>query len=391
MPIFTFSAYVINRLFFQLLFCLIKLKNHYPMKKYFIYLIISFICINCANPKTETLLKVYPDNENIMFEGRIGQNESKGASEIYWSGSSVKINFNGTSIKSNLEDEFGMNYFNTILDDSIFRIIHLSKDKKEYILADNLSSGNHSMEIVKRNEWTFGKTLFFGFEIVGKKILKPDLPKKLFLEFYGNSITEGHGNEDLSGEDKNTGDVANNYNTYAAMTARHFDAEYSCIARSGIGVTVSWFNMIMPEMYYRLDPSDANSQWDFEKQPDIVVVNLFQNDKWIHNLPDHPEFIRRFGDSKPTREDIEKAYVHFIKSLREKYPNTHIICMLGSMDITSEDSVWPDLVSDAVDLLEDNKVSTCFTTFKNTGGHPTVKEHQLMANFLIETIETKAL
>ena len=361
------------------------------MNKNIFYFVLVFFITNCSLIDYEKLISVNPNDPMLMYEGRIGTNVDKVATEIYWSGSSVKINFNGTSIESKLEDEFGMNYFNTILDDTIFNIIHLKKGKNEYVLADNLSSGNHSMEIVKRNEWTFGKTLFYGFEITGQKILKPDPAKKFFIEFYGNSITVGHGNEDLSGEDKNTGDVANNYNTYAAITARHFDAAYSCIARSGIGLTVSWFNMIMPEMYYRLDPSDSSSQWDFKNQPDVVVVNLFQNDKWIHNLPDNPEFIRRFGDSKPSREDIENAYQHFIKSLRGKYPDAHIICMLGSMDITSEGSVWPDLVSDAVDLLEDSKISTCFTTYKNTGGHPTVKEHEAMANSLIKTIETKAL
>ena len=34
-------------------------------------------------------------NKNINYEGRIGKNADNSPSEIYWSGSSIKINFNG--------------------------------------------------------------------------------------------------------------------------------------------------------------------------------------------------------------------------------------------------------------------------------------------------------
>jgi hypothetical protein len=39
----------------------------------------------------------------------------------------------------------------------------------------------------------------------------------------------------------------NNYYSYAAITARHFNAQYVNTSRSGIGVTVSWFPEIMSE------------------------------------------------------------------------------------------------------------------------------------------------
>jgi len=212
------------------------------------------------------------------------------------------------------------------------------------------------------------------------------------MEFYGDSITAGHGNEDYSGEDKADGDVTNNYNTYAAMTARNINAEYSCIARGGIGIMVSWFKMIMPEMHYRLNPNDANSKWDFtKKQPNIVVVNLFQNDSWIVNHPDHVEFKRRFGDKKPNEDKIISDYTNFIKTIRNKYNDASIVCLLGNMDITREGSAWPDYVKKAVDNLNDDRIHTCFVPYKNTPGHPKVEEHELMAKKLTEIIETKIL
>ena len=47
-------------------------------------------------------------------------------------------------------------------------------------------------------------------------------------------------------------------------------------------MTVSWDSLIMPEIYDRLVPTDSKSKWDFSLyRPDIVVVNLFQNDSWL--------------------------------------------------------------------------------------------------------------
>ena len=76
----------------------------------------------------------------------------------------------------------------------------------------------------------------------------------------------------------------------------NFDAEYQCICKSGIGITISWDPLIMPEMYNRLIPTDSNSKWDFSLyQPDVVVINLLQNDTWLVNLPEYVEFKKRFG------------------------------------------------------------------------------------------------
>jgi hypothetical protein len=56
---------------------------------------------------------------------------------------------------------------------------------------------------------------------------------------------------------------------------------------------LSWFPLIMPEMYDRADPTDSTSKWDFSKYtPDVVVINLFQNDSWLARRHDFPEFKR---------------------------------------------------------------------------------------------------
>lgn len=146
--------------------------------------------------------------------------------------------------------------------------------------------------------------------------------------------------------------------------------------------------MIMSEMYDRLDATDSLSKWDFSKYtPDVVVINLFQNDAWITKLPDNGQFKARFGTTPPTPEFIIDAYANFVKSVRGKYPEASIICILGSMDATKPGSPWPGYMQKAVDGLSDKKIYTHPIPYKNTPGHPSAKEQQAMADDLIAFIE----
>ncbi|MXV50460.1 hypothetical protein GS399_05700 [Pedobacter sp. HMF7647] len=210
------------------------------------------------------------------------------------------------------------------------------------------------------------------------------------MEFYGNSITCGYSVEDTSDKDSPASQYENHYLSYAALTARHFNANYNCIAKSGIGILISWFPYVMPDVYDRLDPNDPKSKWDFSKfSPEIVVINLFQNDSWLTKRPEHVEFKRLFGTIPPTEDKIVSSYLSFLKSIREKYPKAKIICALGNMDATKEGSPWPGYISKAVSQLDDQAVYTYFFPYKNTAGHPKINEQKVMSNQLIQFIEEK--
>ncbi len=330
------------------------------------------------------------DDERIEYMGRIGMNE-QGFAEIYWPGSSIKINFEGTSIKALLKDENGDNYFNVIIDEDSILILRPDTVQKIYTLAAGLAPGLHTIELFKRTEWNRGKTWFYGFKPGRKtKVVNHRSPKERSIEFYGNSITTAYAVEDYSGNDSPDSIYTNNYRSYANLTARHFNAEYSCIARGGIGIMVSWYSLIMPEMYNRLDPVDEYSIWDFSKfTPGVVVVNLFQNDSWIVQMNDYEEFQHRFGTEAPDEDFIIDSYSGFLHLLRAKYPEAHIICMLGNMDITREGSPWPGYIKKTIAGMEDEKMYTLFVSFKQTPGHPRIEEQAEMANKLIDFIEEK--
>ena len=323
------------------------------------------LCTNSYSQKLTTLIDA--QNTHIQYEGRIGLN-NPGIAEIYWPGSSVKIRFKGTGIKAILKDQQGDNYYNVIVDEDSIHVLKLDTAKKTYTLATRLQEGEHTVELFRRTGWVNGITWFYGFQLPPHSRLA-DLPAKTrMIEFYGNSITTGSAVEYYAYAPGDTTDT-NNYLSYGSITARHFNAKYSCIASSGIGIMVSWGSLIMPEIYDLLNPGDSSSKWDFSKEkPGIVVINLFQNDNALVNLPDHPQFKRRFGNRAPTEDFIIASYRQFVQGIRNHYPEAHIICVLGNMDAVQPGSPWPGYIEKAVASLRDKKIYTHFFPYKNTPG-----------------------
>lgn len=325
---------------------------------------------------------------HIVYEGRIDTTQMD-AAQLYWSGTSIRMNFEGESIEALFRESRGDNYYNVFIDDSYFFILKPDTSKQYYTLASDLSAGNHSLEIFKRTEWDRGWGEFYGFRIEGKaKILSKPEPKKRKIEFYGNSITAGYAVEDFSGKDSPDSTFTNNYLSYSAILARHYGADYRCICKSGIGINISWFPVIMPEIYNLLNPEDPGSTWDFSLyQPDIVVVNLMQNDSWLVHKPDHESFQARFGETAPDEEAIITSYQDFVSKLRTHYPDSHIICALGNMDATRQGSPWPDYVIRAISGLDDDRIYTHFVPYKDSPGHPNIYEQEDMALSFITFID----
>ena len=353
----------------------------------FVCLFLSII-FNGGKAAEEKNLLVGYLNPAIEYQGRIDTSTAEGA-KLYWSGTSIKLNFEGCAIKALFREKKGDNYYNVFVDNNEPFILRPDTTKKYYQLASNLSVGKHSVLIFKRTEWNRGEAVFGGFEIDGSaKVLPKDPAKSKKIEFYGNSISAGYAVEDTSGRDRSDSTFTNNYLSYTAIIARHYNAQYRCICKSGIGITISWFPIIMPEIYDRINPEDSSSRCDFSQyEPDVVVVNLFQNDSWLVKMPQRAEFKANFGTIPPSDEYLINAYQKFVASIRGHYPKAKIICILGSMDATKKGSQWPGYIKSAVANLHDSGIYTHFIPFKNTSGHPSIKEQQDMANNLIEFID----
>lgn len=364
-------------------------------KGFYIYFLVTCTMVadcNTVRSSAATAKGFVPFNDaHLQYEGRMTLDGE--ATTFCWPGSSVKLRFNGTGIKAVLKDFNGQNYFNVIIDNNSPVRIKIDSTRQTYTLAQNLSKGEHTVTLFKLTqahlEYKRGYTQFYGFEVEpGTQLLSPPPCSKRAIEFYGNSITCGHGILDSANLDRGAPWFEDNYIAYGSLTARHFNARYRCIAKSGIGLMVSYGSLIMPEMYDLTNPFDSTSKWNFAQyEPQIVVVNLMQNDQAIVTRTDHPQFTRRFGSMPPSPAFVISAYQKFIQQLRSHYPRAHIICAGGSMDLTRAGSAWTGYIEQAVKNINDTKIYTHFFKYKGSPKHPLVKDHEVMAESLIRFIE----
>lgn len=331
-------------------------------------------------------------DEGFLYTGRIDYSQPDKAF-ISWPGTSIKANFTGDKLIILMDDENGKNYFNVIINgrEQFPAVIALKKGLHEYDLSYllfNKANVSTQIQIFKRTEGHEGGTWFLGLKLDDNaKLLKAPKALKRKIAFFGDSITSGMGNE---GADNGKDDIEsekNHYWSYAAITARNVNAEFHSISLSGIGVMVSWFDFIMPQYYDQVSASGNNtSVWDFSQwQPDVVVVNLGQNDSW---LIDNEKRLK----PEPTEREIINGYKAFIQKLKTVYPSAKFISALGSMDATkAERKHWVRYVNTAITELnvENSQNIIEFITFDFNGyhGHPRIPQHIKNADKLTDKIK----
>ncbi|WP_167761348.1 SGNH/GDSL hydrolase family protein [Duganella callida] len=333
---------------------------------------------------------VQADDAQLQYTGRIDFADPA-RPMLSWPGTSIEANFTGASLAVRLDDQLGKNFFNVFIDGDLAHpvVIEAAKGSKSYAVATGLQPGAHRFLLTKRTEGEEGGTWFQGLELAdGGKLLAPPPRKQRRIEFFGDSITTGMGNESPDdGPDDRLKDK-NNFMSYSSITARALDAEAHITSQSGIGVMISWFPFTMPDFYDQLSAVGNNdTHWDFRSwTPDVVVINLFQNDRWL---------VDREKRLQPMPDDAQRvaAYRAFVQKIRALYPKAYIVCALGSMDAVQEGSKWPGYVRSAVDQIRaqsgDARIDTIVFPFTGFGGHPRVKQHQANAAQLTAFIRQK--
>jgi lysophospholipase L1-like esterase len=346
----------------------------------------------------DSIQKIDADNPFIVYTGRFDKTNPKSV-KYAWPGTSISASFEGRVCNIRLQDlaegkdENGNpyhNYFNIIIDGKAPFVLQAEGSKKIYNI-DSLQPGKHIITIFKRTETFVGAVIFSGFEIEkGKMLLPLAINNSLKLEFIGNSITCGYGNE---GSDKNcpfTAETENNYMAYGAITARNLDAPYMAIAFSGRGLYQNFDKTrdnTLPDMYERVIASDHKLKWNFKSWvPDIVVINLGTND-FAHANPDSTTWVNK--------------YLEFLKRVRSNYPEAMIICCEGPM----MSDYWPEGYKALTTITEylnavvntsrkngDINIHVFFfpTQTKNYGcdWHPGVETHKKMATDLTDFINS---
>jgi lysophospholipase L1-like esterase len=264
------------------------------------------------------------NNSFIEYTGRIDFSNPL-APKFSYSGVSVRACFQGTCISIILNDENSSNEYNVLVDNVIKRI-KVSKGLTVYPIVSGLENTVHEIEIFRLTELTFGETTFNGFIVdKGKSLVAISNPRTHLIEYVGNSITCGYGNEGLLGGTYEP-TTENHYLTYAAYNSRNFNARHLAVCRSGIGIYRNYGDSTtgskdcMTNNYSRLFLYDASPMYNFNLKPDLICIDLGTNDFSNSNN----------GFVVDTARYVHK-YLAFIDTLQQRNKNTDILVLLGPM------------------------------------------------------------
>ena len=316
-----------------------------------------------------------PEPPGVHYVGRYDDSDPMHV-RMGWSGVGAVFRFNGTDASVRLDDNG--RYFTVVVDGAVQPTLATSPGEQTYPLAVGLPAGEHTVELYRRTEGSFGPTTILGVELVGELLAPPPVQRR--IEIIGDSITCGYGNE---GTDpcNFSAETENHYLTYGALTARMFGAEISTVGWSGKGVVNNFDNDVfepLPQIYDRLLATEMTA-WDFSWQPDVVVINLGTND------------FSTGGD--PPEDVFVPAYVAFLTHLRDVYPDAFILPVAPVL-FGDEAIMVAGYLNSAVDQRHaagdlDVAFADINVQWNGSGcdGHPNLEAHAGMAMRLAEELQ----
>lgn len=341
-------------------------------------------------PGPDGMVEVPPSDPNVFYMGRVDCTPSGPA--FAFPAVSVRLRVEGSALDLRLVDggtgtATSTNSYDVSVDGAAPIRLEAAAGDHVYPLARGLGDGEHTVEIVKRSEsnGNTGKGRILGFRLPAGGRLLPVRQRPLRLEFVGDSITCGYGNELSTTRPDLAHFTTRNSNAnaaYGALAARLLDAEYVAVAVSGRGVHRNWADEpgeLAHEFYDDTLPDDPSAPpWDFSRYvPHVVVVNLGTND---------------FSPPGPDHEAFRSAYGRLLEEIRDRYPEALLLAVVGPMltDAFPEGArAWSTARSDVSAIVADltargdTKVRFLALTPQQApygeDYHPTVATHRRMA------------
>ena len=345
-----------------------------------IWLLGAAICTYASTTLPLQGTVVSPTDGNIQYIGRICfQNPER--PRFTFPGTQINIRFTGTSLRLWAKPQSG--YFMAQVDGAEpFKVALTGERDSVVTLATALPQGEHSLHLMYIIEGYDLKPDFRGFVLDrGARLLPPPALPERTIEFVGNSITCGYGNESIVASDPFEYETENHYLTYAQLTCRALGARAHVVARSGIGVYRSYDGPktgtpenVMTTEYEYTNLYDRSERWDFSRyQPQLVCINLGTNDLSTNNYD---------------VDLLKAAYKKFLLQVRGHNPKARIVYLCGSMLNGKELDIARQTLNEVVDEARrqgDQEVYR-FDFTPQTGDirygaswHPSVWQHQKMA------------
>ena len=305
------------------------------MKKQLFALVLALSAITASAIVTVPIrgTVISPADPHIQYAGRISFANPERPT---WNfpGIQIMAAFEGTSLRMMAKPQSG--YFMAQIDQAEpFKVAFRGERDSVVTLATALPEGRHLVRLMYVIEGYEFFPEFWGFVLdKGRRLVEaPPFPDRK-IEFIGNSITCGYGNEGLDKFEHFDYATENHYYSYASIAARNLEAQHWVVARSGIGAYRNYDGpktgnpeSCMPVQYeytgyawkpeLRQETSFLSDKWDFSRyQPDVVCINLGTNDLSTNNYD---------------LNLLKQGYKKLLKMVRQHNPMAKIVFLTGSM------------------------------------------------------------
>jgi len=310
-------------------------------------------------------LRITPEGKVPFFFGRTLYDSQYGAMFCNWTASGFALAFTGGRVEMEataIGDGFPGEVDNlpriAVFTDgnSEPRVIRLEEGRHTYALFEGGTPGEHVLRVVKRTENSKGRMGVHRLTLMGEaRPYTPPAPRRR-LEFVGDSITCGFGNDMRPEETAFSPEKEDGLTAYPAVAAKLLDAEYQSLCISGI--PLCWasdpdYRIRLPEFpdftppqrsmeklypYADRDHEAAEGMtegftpWDFGRfRPDAIVINLGTNDAFRISVT---------GNDPAEEAHFRTRYTAFLKTVRSlNGPGPVIACTIGPMNYFLYDTI----------------------------------------------------
>ncbi|MBR6579805.1 MAG: hypothetical protein IKK66_00725 [Ruminococcus sp.] len=279
-------------------------------------------------------------DKNTKYIGRNIYDDNK----ITWlvqSGSAVEFTVNAKSAEITINgdghtesDEKYRPRYAVIVDGEIILDELLSVKEKTVKLFEGTTARTSTVKVIHLSEANNGAVGVSNIKVDSDSPVPvaPTAKKELSIEFIGDSITCAYG---VEGESQYEGFMTSTENfmkSYAYLTAKQLDADYSAVCYSGHGIVSGYSasgdavtDSLVPDYYnYVGKIGSYKTPWDFESHKyDVIVVNLGTNDNTYCSK-----------DYETRGLEYAEKYAEFLTHIHEKNPDAYIICTVGTMGCT---------------------------------------------------------
>ncbi len=372
------------------------MSKFFSVKTNVLGFLLAFSCLSALANETIPVKGsiISAADTHIQYWGRISfANPQRPA--FNYPGIQIVAAFQGTSLRMMAKPRSG--YFMAQIDEAApFKVAFTGERDSVVTLATALPAGQHLVRLMYVIEGYEFYPQFWGFVLdEGCTLVDAPATPSRTIEFIGNSITCGYGNEGVRAEEHFDYATENHYYSYASITARALQAQHWVVARSGIGAYRNYGEAktgtprsCMPVQYeytgyaYDIDlrqrPGFDSEKWDFSRsQPQVVCINLGTNDLSTNNYD---------------LQLLKQGYQKLLSLVRQHHPKAKIVFLCGSMLGGKELELAKQLLDEvtAESHQQGDKEVYRYNFTPQTGDlgygndyHPSIPQHEKMASELV--------